>query len=137
MLIKFSFLNILFFLVFSQVFIFGQMEEEEGDSITYFRERWFYGQREFPVDSIPRNAYSSAIIDKENIYSAHGNLLDVPFRWNNIGPKPILNGWDGHNSGRGAFIQFDNNFSRRCWCLAKRHQQQNNMVVGENTNDGV
>jgi len=85
------------------------MEEEEGDSLAYFRERWFYGQREFPVDSIPRNAYSNAILDKENINSSYGNLLDIPFRWNNIGPKPILNGWGGYNSGRGAFIQFDNN----------------------------
>ena len=87
MLKTLRFLYFLIFLVFSQVFIFSQMEEEEGDSLAYFRERWFYGQREFPVDSIPRNAYSNAILDKENINSSYGNLLDIPFRWNNIGPK--------------------------------------------------
>lgn len=84
-------------------------QEEENDSIIIFRENWFYGQRQFPFDSIPIDAYSNAIQHKENLTSSQGFFLDVPFRWSSIGPQPIINGQGGNNSGRGSFIKYDPN----------------------------
>lgn len=102
-------LTTLFFLFFQNLTI--SKESEEGDSLIYFRSRWFYGQRQFPFDSIPINAYRNAIEDRQYSIS-QGYFFDYPMIWTSIGPMPInAPGWGWDNAGRGSVIKFDPNNS--------------------------
>lgn len=63
-------------------------QEGECDAASQRRD-WFYGQRKFPFDSIPSEAYANAIYQKNLLEQTYGYLLQAPARWTEIGPKPF------------------------------------------------
>ena len=62
------------FLLFLPVFLNAQVNEEEG--IAYKRSQWFMGQRQFPADSIPQNAYNDAITYRNDLSAVVGVLTN-------------------------------------------------------------
>jgi photosystem II stability/assembly factor-like uncharacterized protein len=101
------------FLLFSVSGIFSQ-ENEEGDSISYKRDSWFFHQRSYPYDSIQHNAYINAVNEMEEIKN-QGSFLNTPTGWVNIGPKS--EGGPGINydyTGRVKTVLFDDTGNLYC-----------------------
>ncbi|HMQ99895.1 MAG TPA: hypothetical protein PKE39_12790 [Ignavibacteria bacterium] len=73
---------------------------DEGDSITYKRNLWFYAQRFNPHDSIPPGAMQNALSER-NALLANGYYLNpMSNNWINIGPNYPWNG------GRVNFVKY-------------------------------
>ncbi len=75
---------------------------EEGDSIVYKRNFWFYAQRSHPYDSIPPGALQDAISERNSILSNGYYLNPFSSSWTSIGPGYTYNG------GRINFVRFVN-----------------------------
>lgn len=75
---------------------------EEGDSIVYKRNFWFYAQRSHPYDSIPPGALRDALSERNALLSNGYYLNPLSSSWTSIGPNYTYNG------GRINFVRFVN-----------------------------
>jgi hypothetical protein len=73
------------------------------------RERWFYEQRMYPFNSIPKDAYKKALAQRDALREARGFFLDSPVAWTNIGPTPGYYFAYGNIASRIATIKIDPN----------------------------
>jgi len=80
---------------------------------SFKRERWFYEQRMFPNNYIPRNLVLKAQAEKKKLkmeqgfYSSHQGSTINPVTWENIGPTPGGYFNYGNISSRITTIQYD------------------------------
>jgi len=92
------------YFLFFLIFVLNPLiliSEDEGDSISYKRNLWFYSQRFEPFDSIPPGAMQNALNERD-IIRAQGYFLNPSFVWQSIGPAPLF----GQYSGRINAIKF-------------------------------
>lgn len=81
-------------IIFSQDLKIRNNPYEKADEITrsrkaFQREKWFYEQRMYPENFIPKDAYEKAYVQKENLKKQTGYLLMSPFdTWTSVGPSP-------------------------------------------------
>ncbi|MBK8554159.1 MAG: hypothetical protein IPL53_25180 [Ignavibacteria bacterium] len=79
-------------LSFSQDLLINNNPYDQADEITknrnsFKREKWFYEQRMYPNNYIPKDAYRKAYEQKEKLNSEKGFAMMSPFdTWTNIGP---------------------------------------------------
>jgi photosystem II stability/assembly factor-like uncharacterized protein len=73
------------------------------------RERWFYEQRMYPFNSIPKDAYEKALAGRDALRRDNGYLLGNSAVWTNIGPTSGFYFSYGNISSRVATIKFDPN----------------------------
>lgn len=81
-------------IIFSQDLKITNSPYEKADEVTrsrkaFQREKWFYEQRMYPENFIPKDAYKKAFEQKENLRMLYGFSLMSPFdTWTSVGPSP-------------------------------------------------
>jgi len=100
-----NFLFSLLFLILSFSQILVAQESEENDSTLIKRAQYFSLQRKFPTDTIPMNAFQTAIQGRDNIRQQNGLYMNISNNWTSVGPMPGYYG--GLSSGRGEFVVID------------------------------
>lgn len=86
-------------------------EKEEGEPLEWRRE-WFYGQRMYPYNSIPSQAYINSINQKNKLIKKSANDYKSLGTWTSIGPNPFsgscqVNPSPQLASGRVAALVYD------------------------------
>lgn len=78
-------------------------------SNAFKRERWFYEQRMYPFNTIPKDAYENALAERDRLRGARGFFLGNSAAWTSIGPTCGYYFSYGNISSRIATIKFDPN----------------------------
>ncbi|MBK8551048.1 MAG: hypothetical protein IPL53_08330 [Ignavibacteria bacterium] len=100
-------------IIFSQDFKISNNPYEKADKITrsrkaFQREKWFYEQRMYPDNFIPKDAYEKAYAQKENLRKQSGYLLMSPFdTWASVGPSPGFYFGNSNITSRMATVKYD------------------------------
>ena len=96
-----------FFILMFPFAVFAQTYPE-GLNIHQLRAHWFFDQRKFPDSTIPLDAYSKAIRQKDSMRTANG-YFDMTSTWTPLGPSPgNYTGYSwGNIAGRCQTIHFD------------------------------
>ncbi|MGH2574625.1 MAG: WD40/YVTN/BNR-like repeat-containing protein [Ignavibacteria bacterium] len=95
---------ILALILFIPCFVYSQ---SGWDTIQNQRSKWFIGQRKYPVDSIPQDAYVKAIKYRDSLRTIQGYQYPVPDFWITVGPMPA--GFFVPVSGRITDVKYDPN----------------------------
>lgn len=86
---------------------------EKADAVTrsrkaFQREKWFYEQRMYPENFIPKDAYSRALYQKEELRKQNSFFLMSPFdTWTSVGPSPGFYFGYSNISSRMATVKYD------------------------------
>ena len=102
-------------IIFSQDLKINNNPYEKADAITrsrkaFQREKWFYEQRMYPNNFIPKDAYEIAFNQKELLRKQYGFSMMSPFdTWTSVGPSPGF--YFGYSSitSRMATVKYDPN----------------------------
>ncbi len=100
-------------IIFSQDLKITDNPYEKADDITrsrkaFQREKWFYEQRMYPENFIPRDAYEKAYTQKENLRKQNGFSLMSPFdTWTSVGPSPGFYFGYSNITSRMATVKYD------------------------------
>ena len=101
-------------ILLNSIIIFSQTDE--GDSVSFKRDKWFVEQRMFPFSSIPSDGLIKAFRQHDNLRKKQGfyvrnssnnnaNGESVP-GWSSLGPTP--GNYAGYSiSGRCSFVKYD------------------------------
>ena len=89
---------------------FNNAPENVRDTKAFQRAKYFYEQRMYPNNFIPKDAYEKAYRQKEELKNSSGYAMTGPFdSWTNIGPTTgFLFGWENISS-RITTVQYDPN----------------------------
>ncbi|MBK9332743.1 MAG: hypothetical protein IPM96_10170 [Ignavibacteria bacterium] len=99
--------------IFSQDLKIRNNPYEKADEITrsrkaFQREKWFYEQRMYPDNFIPKDAYEKAYAHKENLRKQSGYLLMSPFdTWTSVGPTPGFYFGNSNITSRMTTVKYD------------------------------
>ncbi|MDD5360642.1 MAG: T9SS type A sorting domain-containing protein [Ignavibacteria bacterium] len=89
---------------------YNNASNQVKSSAPFNRERWFYEQRMYPQNSIPEDAYSKALQQRETLRQQNGfYFAPNTVSWFNIGPTPGYYFNYGNISGRIVTIKVDPN----------------------------
>ena len=86
---------------------------DKADAITklrkaFKRERWFYEQRMYPNNFIPKKAYEKAFTQKEELRKLSGFSLMSPLdTWTSVGPSPGFYFGYSNITSRMATVKYD------------------------------
>ena len=86
---------------------------EKADAVTrsrkaFQREKWFYEQRMYPENFIPKNAYEIANKQKEDLRNQSGFSMMSPFdTWTSVGPSPGFYFGYSNITSRMATVKYD------------------------------
>ncbi len=73
---------------------------------SFQREKWFYEQRIYPYNSLPKDAYEKAYLQKMTLWNFFGYASDNG-SWYSLGPTPGLNQNYGDVSSRIVTVKFN------------------------------
>jgi len=109
----FAFLTIPLISIAQDLYIENNPYENAEDFVkqrnAFKRERWFYEQRMYPNNFLPKNGYSNAMHQRDLLRQSQGYFLDSRNTWTNIGPTSGFYFAYGNIASRIATIKYDPN----------------------------
>jgi hypothetical protein len=88
---------------------YDAVDEAVARSNAFKRERWFYEQRMYPFNSVPKDAYAKALQQRNELRRTRGFFHGNSVTWTSIGPMSGFYFSYGNISSRIATIKYDPN----------------------------